>query len=201
MGSSTTTRNFGMRRFTNLVREGRFRAPASGTELVLGTGVEIDASDTDRVRQVTAGNDITGGGIDGQLVGVLWYEHDSQTYNDPRWGGAAGLLPQDLNTAPNDRMVQVLHGAGAKVWFRNTPADTTEPGLKFPDPAASAGRSAVVMVEDLGTHGTSDLAVGNLLGWDVGNGFWGRTAVAAEAVFRVTDVDHTLEVCDAEFLI
>lgn len=201
MGSSTTTRNFGMRRFTNLVREGRFRAPASGTELRLGIAVEIDAAAPTRIREVTAGNDLGGGGIDGQLVGALWYEHDSQTYNDPRFGGAAGLLPQDLDTAPNGRMVQVLHGAGAKVWFRNTPADTIEPGLKFQDPGAGLGRAEVIMVNALGFHGAGNVAVGDLLAWDDGNDRWAVTVVASEAVFRVTDVDHTLDVLDAEFLI
>ena len=88
MGSSTTTRNFGMRRFTNLVREGRFRAPASGTELRLGTLVEIDPSDTDRIRQATATAICWRGyGPNLGLCGILWYEHDSQTFNSPRvWG-------------------------------------------------------------------------------------------------------------------
>ena len=197
MGTSTTTRNFGMRRFTNLVREGRFRAPASGTPLRLGIGVEIDATDPTRIREITAGNDLGGGGIDGQLVGVLWYEHDSQTYNRPEWGAAAGGLPQDLNYAPNGRMVQVLHGAGAKVWFRNTPANTTEPGLTFPDPT----RAEVVIVKDLGHDGAGDVAVGDLLAWDDATHYWAETAVAAEAVFRVTFADNDLGVCDAEFLV
>ncbi len=203
MGTSTDTRNFGMRRFTNLVREGRLRAPASGTALVLGTGVELDASDPTRIRQITlAGdNDLGGGGLDGRLVGIVWYEHDSQTYNRPEWGAAAGQLPQDLNYAPNGRMVQVLHGAGAKVWFRNTEADTSEPGLNFPDPASSQGRAEVVMVKDLGADGAGDVKADDLLAWDATNGYWAETAVAAEAVLRVTFADNDLGVCDAEFLV
>jgi len=195
MASSNATRNFGFRRFTNLVREGRFRAPASGTALKLGTAVEIDASDTDRVRQATSATGMGGSGVAGQLIGVLWYEHDSQTYNDPRFGAAAGQSPVDMDWAPNARMVQVLHGAGAKVWFRNTEADTTEPGLNYP-----SDRAEVIMVEDLGHHGTSDLAVDDLLGWDDSNGLWGRTSITY-AVLRVTSVDNTAGVCDAEFLV
>jgi hypothetical protein len=195
MGSSTTTRNFGIRRFTNLVREGRFRAPAAA-DLMLGTGVEIDPASTDdpqEVRQIDGAgpNDLGGLGILG-LVGLLWYEHDSQTYV----GAPAGALVQDFNTAPRGRMVQVLRGPGAKVWFRNTEAATTEAGLNFPNT-----RVEVVMVEDLGFHGTSDLAVNDLLAWDAVNGFWGRTAVLAEALMRVTYVDHSINTCDAELLL
>ena len=192
MGSSTTTRNFGMRRFTNLVREGRFRAPAASA-LRLGTCVEIDPSDTDRVRQATAVALSGGGDATTDFVGVLWYEHDSQTYNDPRFGGAAGLLPQDLDTAPAGRMVQVLHGPGAKVWFRNTEASTTEPGLNYANT-----RDAVTMVNGLG-GGTPTIEVGDLLGWDT-TGYWAVTTTATEAVLRVTAVDNTLNTCDAEII-
>ena len=62
MGSSTTTRNFGMRRFTNLVREGRFRGLASGTELMLGILVEIDPGDVDRIREADGTSGVAIGG-------------------------------------------------------------------------------------------------------------------------------------------
>jgi hypothetical protein len=163
--------------------------------LKLGTAVEIDATDTDYVRQATVATGMGGTGIAGQLIGVLWYEHDSQTFNDPRFGAAAGQSPVDLDWAPAGRMVQVIHGPGVKVWFRNTEANTTEPGLNW-----ASTRPEVVMVEDLGFHGTQDLAVGDLLGWDEANGFWGR-ATEGFAVMRVTAVDHALGTCDAEFLI
>ena len=194
MGSSTTTRNFGMRRFTNLVREGRFRAPAA-TELRLGTLVQIDAGDTDRVQQADASAD--GVGIGGtkdvrqDLCGILWYEHDSQTFNAPPWGGAAGLLPQDLDTAPADRMVQVLHGPGVKVWLRNTLLDTTEPGLNYDN-----DRAAVTMVNNIGA-----VVVNDLLGWDP-TGYWDVTVDATEAVLRVTGIDTNGALSlDAEFII
>jgi len=194
MAGSQATRNFGFRRFTNLVRTGRFRAPAA-SDLKLGTAVEVDASDTDRVRQATTATGMGGSGVAGQFIGILWYEVDSQNYNDPRFGAAAGQSPVDMDWAPRGRMVQVLSGPGAKVWFRNTEANTTEPGLNWP-----STRDEVIMVEDLGHHGTSDLAVGDLLGWDEGNGFWGRTTDTF-AVLRVDAVDNTAGTCDATFLI
>lgn len=195
MGSSTTTRNFGMRRFTNLVREGRFRGLASGTELRLGTMVEVDSSDTDRIRQAV--DTAIGGSGDCRTdtCGILWYEHDSQTFNDPRFGGAAGQLPQDLDTAPNGRMVQVLRGRGAKVWFRNTGDSETEPGLNYPNTRAS-----VTMVFGVGGS-TPTLAVGDKLGWNNTNKYWQETTTAAEQVLVVTHVDHTLLEVDAELLI
>lgn len=195
MGSSTTTRNFGIRRFTNLVREARYRAP-SGTALRLGTGVELDpnsTSDPQAVRQIAAGKGaLNGGGLDHHKVGILWYEHDSQSYE----GAAAGTLLQDYDTAPPGRMVQMLSGPGVKVWFRNTEASTTEPGLNFPN-----DRGEVIMVADLGHHGSKDLAVGDLLAWDAANNYWAKTSVPAEAILRVTHVDHDLGVCDAEMLV
>jgi hypothetical protein len=194
MGSSTTTRNFGMRRFTNLVREGRFRAPAASA-LTLGTLVQIDAADPDRIEQADAGAEGVGVGgskdVRQDLCGILWYEHDSQTFNAPPWGGAAGLLPQDLDTAPAGRMVQVLHGPGVKVWLRNTADSTTEPGLTM-----SNDRAAVTMVNNIGA-----VAVNDLLGWDP-TGYWAVTVDATEAVLRVTALDtNGADSLDAEFII
>lgn len=179
MGTSTSTRNFGMRRFTNLVREARFRAPAA-TDLVLGTPVQIDASDPDRIEQADAAGVAIGGANDVReaLCGIVWYEHDSQTFNAPPWGGAAGLLPQDLNTAPAGRMVQVLHGKGAKIWLRNTAANTAEPGLNY-----TPVRAAVTMVDSIGT-----VSVDDLLGWNT-LGYWAVTVLPAEAMLRVTALD------------
>lgn len=194
MGSSTTTRNFGMRRFTNLVREGRFRAPAAA-DLRLGTMVEIDAADTDRVREADVTSIGGSGDVRLNLCGILWYEHDSQDYNAPQWGGAAGLLRQDLNFAPRDRMVQILHGPGAKVWLRNTAADTTEPGLNY-----AADRDAVTMVLGLG-GATPTVTVDELLGWDSTNNYYTVTTNADEALLRVTHVDNDIARCDAELLV
>jgi hypothetical protein len=194
MGSSTTTRNFGMRRFTNLVRESRFRGLASGTELVLGTMVEVDPSDPTRIR-AAVDNAIGGGGdVRTGNCGILWYEQDSQTYNDPRFGGAAGLLPQDLDTAPNGRMVQVLSGAGAKVWFRNTGDSETEPGLNY-----SNTRAARTMVFGIG-GATATTTIGELLGWDNSNKYWTVTTDVTEAYLRITDVDDTYLTVDAVIL-
>ncbi len=191
MGSSASTRNFGFRRFTNTIREGRFRAPAA-VELRLGSLVEVDPGDTARVREADGTNGVAIGGtgdVNAATCGILWYEHDSQTYNTPPFGGAAGQLPVDLDTAPVDRMVQVIQGKGTKVWLRNTGANETEPGLNFP-----STRPAVTMVNGLGAAG---VAVGDLLGWDATNDWWAVTTNATEGFLLVTAVDDTLETLDA----
>lgn len=188
-----------MRRFTNLVREGRFRAPAAADPpLRLGTLVEIDPGDPTRIRQA---NNSSGVGIGGSgdvrtaLCGILWYEHDSQTYNAPPWGREAGQHAVDLDWAPNGRMVQVLHGPGAKVWFRNTDDDTPDPGLNFvPD------RAGVTMVDGLG-GATPTVEVGELLGYDQAGGHWQVTTDASEAFLRVTYVDNDYKRLDAEILV
>jgi hypothetical protein len=128
----------------------------------------------------TSGAAISGSGsvITGN-VGILWYEHDSQTYNDPAFGAAAGLLPQDLDFAPAGRLVQVLSGKGVKIWLRNTAADTTEPGLNFPNE-----RLAVAMVNNV-----AGLSVGDALGWNDSSTYWAVTTTAAEMFMVVTDIN------------
>lgn len=194
MGSSTGTRNFGMRRFTNLVREGRFRAPAAA-DLRLGTLVEIDPADTDRVMEASATAIGGAGDVRLNLCGILWYEHDAATYNDPRFGGAVGSLPMDLDTAPRGRMVQVLHGPGAKVWLRNTEANTAEPGLHF-----TPVRAAVTMVNGIGIA-TPTVIVGTLLGWDATNNYYTATTAPEEAFLRCTHVYPDGKTIDAEILV
>jgi len=195
MGSSTGTRNWGIRRFTNIVREGRLRSPAAA-DLRLGLAVEQDAASPEYVREATVLTGVGGSGINGQLIGILHYEADSQNYNDPAYGAAAGQVPMDMDFAPRGRMVQVISGPGLKVWFRNTEADTTEPGLNY-----ASSRAEVVMVGNLGHDGTGDVAEGDLLGWDEVNKYWAVTTVAAEAVFRVDSADNTYGILDATMLV
>lgn len=195
MGSSTDPRNFGMRRFTNLVREGRLRAPASGDALRLGILVEQDPADQTRVQEADLAAIGGAGDVRTTLCGILWYEHDSQTYNDPRFGAAANQLVQDLWWAPNNRMVQVLHGKGAKVCLRNTPANTTEPGLNFPNT-----RGAVTMVNGIGIA-TPTATLGELLGWDATNHYWAVTTNLDEAFLRITHVYEDGYTIDAEILV
>lgn len=191
MSSSTSPRNFGFRRTVGIVREGRFRSPTA-TELRLGTLVERDPNDPLRIREAT--DTAIGGGTDvrAALCGVLWYEHDAQTYNTPEYGGGRLALRQDLATAPVDRLVQVIHGGkGVKILLKNTGADETSPGLTFP-----VVRTAVTMVG--GLTATPTVAVGDTLGWDDQNHYWAKTTQASEAALLIVhmDVDQLLVECD-----
>ncbi len=189
MGSSAETRNFGFRRFTNIVREGRLKT-AAGSSLRLGTAVEQNLTTPTEVQEC-ADNSTGAASPDthNNLVGILWYEHDAQTME----GRAAGSLNVDEDIAPAGRLVQVIRGPGVKVWLRNTDLDTTEPGLNYP-----ASRAAVTMVNGLGSAGVS---VGDLLGWDDANSWYAVTTTTAEAILRVESVDDSAKILEAVLLV
>lgn len=187
MGSGSDTRNFGMRRFTNLVREGRLRAPA--TALRLGILVEQDPSAPGYVRE--ADDTAIGGSVVNGSAGILWYEHDSQTYNTPAYGRENGFAGDLDHTVPG-RLCQVLQGKGVKVWYRNTGSNETEPGLNFANT-----RPAVTMVAGLGSGG---VVVGDWLGWNSGTHQWAVTTELDEAFLHVTHVDDDFARLDAVLL-
>ena len=186
MGSSTDTRNFGMRRFTNLVRDGRLRAPLAGS-VRLGAMVEEDPGALGYVREATNSGAAGTGTVQTSRCGVLWYEHDAATTE----GIAAGILVNDFNFAPPGRLVQVLRGKGAKIWLRNTAANTTSPGLNYPNT-----RPAVTMVASIAT-----VAVGDLLGWDPALHQWKEVTAPDDAFLLVTEKYTDGLTIDAEFLV
>jgi len=101
------TRNFGIRSFENLVRNGRFRT-AAGSSHVIGAPVMIDSATPGFMKAADAGAAVNLG------CGIVVYEHlllteIKQTYSD-------------LNTVPGGAYAQIVHGPGAKVWFRDTPS-------------------------------------------------------------------------------
>lgn len=107
------SRNFGMRSFENIVRDGRFRAPTTGSAILIGAPVMLDAAAAGFVKAATEA--VT----PSQNCGIAVFEHiqnksDALTlYNDSPY-----------NAVPLGQYVQMVHGQGAKVWFKNT-ADKT----------------------------------------------------------------------------
>jgi hypothetical protein len=113
--------NFGFRRSDEsmAIAEGRFKTPAGGSALKLGTAVEIDAATPGYVKtSATATTPV--GGIHGLLV-----QEDSHLfdYYARDWKDTA-----DLGLAVKNTLCIIRGGAGTKVWLRNTPETTSGDG-------------------------------------------------------------------------
>lgn len=102
------SRNFGMRSFENIVRNGRFRTPV-GSAFEIGSPVQIDPAKPGFMKQAAAG------AARGPQSGLVLFEHIQAPGLDPALSTAS-----DLHTVPGGRYAQIVHGAGAKVWFKNT---------------------------------------------------------------------------------
>lgn len=103
------TRNFGFRSFENIVRDGRHRVPKDGDEWLIGTAVKVDPAAPGYLAKA-AGTDEPNA-----LCGILLFEHI-------QYQGVDTFLtsPQDapFHLAPNGAYAQMVHGNGAKVWFK-----------------------------------------------------------------------------------
>ena len=110
-------RNFGMRSFENIVRDGRFRVPATGSALVIGSSVMVDTATPGYLKVATEA------AAPGPLCGIVIFEHiqnksDALTLYDDS--------PYD--SVPLGVYAQMMHGVGTKVWFKNTLAKTLYDG-------------------------------------------------------------------------
>lgn len=159
--------NFGFRRSDESVRvsEGRFKTPASGAALLLGTAVQIDPATPGYLKACASAAPLVTG-----FSGLLVQEeiHLPSIY-DPQY-----LDSFSLGVAKKDRLSVVTSGAGTKVWFRNGGASTRADGRSV---------SAVT----IWTTGTT--AVGDYLGWT--GTAWAVTTTAAAQWMIVTNVNLT----------
>lgn len=158
-------RNFGMRSFENVVRDARFRVPATGNPLSIGEGVMLDVATPGRLMRATAGV------APGQNCGIVVYEHiqnksDALTTNHD--------APYDL--VPLGVYAQMMHGPGVKVWFKNTTLKTLYDGRQRP---------AKTMVDLTG------LAVGDGISPD-GSGGWSEDASAPWLIVEQLNPDTGL---------
>lgn len=108
------SRNFGMRSFENIVRDGRFRAP-SRTPLAIGAPVMLDPANPGLLKAATEAAKPT------QAAGLALFEHTMLVGVDPALTTSSDA---PFNQVPLGAYAQMIHGAGAKVWFKNT-ADKT----------------------------------------------------------------------------
>lgn len=157
--------NFGFRRSDEsmAVREGRHKTPV-GVELRQGTAVEIDPANPGFMKQ-SAANPTPLTGYHGLLV-----QEDAHLFSihEPQWRDTYQLG----RTKPNKLSV-IWSGAGTKVWFRNTAAETRYDGADY---------DAVDMFNATGVD------VGDGLGWD-GTQWVATDATTTNAWLTVTLVN------------
>jgi hypothetical protein len=105
------SRNFGMRSFENVVRDGRFRVPKAGTPLLIGSPVALDTANPGFLRLATAAE------APSPLTGVVVFEHI-------QFKGVDTFLTTNVdapfNRVPLGQYAQMMHGVGTKVWLKNT---------------------------------------------------------------------------------
>lgn len=114
------SRNFGFRSFENIVRDGRFRIPKDlttggfgGDPVIIGTAVAVDPDPTRRglLRRPAAAEAPT------PLCGIVLFEHIQFQGVDT---SLVTTSDEPYNQVPPGRYAQMIHGLGAKVWFKNT---------------------------------------------------------------------------------
>jgi len=110
-------RNFGMRSFENVVRDARSRVPATGTPFIIGAPVMLDAANPGRLKAATEA------AAPNQGCGIVVFEHIQNksdalvtNHDDP------------YDKVPLGVYAQMMHGKGAKVWFKNTASVTLYDG-------------------------------------------------------------------------
>jgi hypothetical protein len=172
--ASNYGRNFGFRRSDESVRvsEGRLRTPATGT-FRIGMLVAFDPAAPGYLKAAAA-NQVG----DGATVGLLLQEE--QFIGSIYGQGVEHYDSNNLGLAKNNTLSVITSGAGTKVWFQNTGAETRADGRVL---------SAVTMF----TPGT--LAILDYLAWD-GTKFVEGTD-ETDSMLRVTAVDLTAGYCEA----
>lgn len=161
--------NFGFRRSDEsvAVREGRYKTPASGSALLLGTLVSIDTASAGFLKQAVSAAPVVPG-----FTGLLVQEEiwDRSIYEAQRVDSFS------LGVAKANRLSAIWTGAGVKFWLKNTASQTRADGRVIP---------AVTMFT------ATSVAAGRGLAWD--GTFWidVSSPTAATAIATVLSYDST----------
>lgn len=158
--------NFGFRRSDESVRvsEGRFRTPITGSALLIGTAVQIDPANPGFLVACAANAPIVPG-----AAGLLVQE---EIQFGSIYGQSIELLDSfSYGIAKKNTLSVLSTGAGTKVWFKNSAAQTRVDGRSI---------SAVTICDLTGA------ALGDTLGWDGAK--WVKTTTASAAWMTVTAV-------------
>ena len=136
--------NFGFRVSDETRRSsnGTLRTPATGSALLLGTCVEVDAANAGYLKQAASGVKARTGNAGLLVQEEVW---DRSIYE--------GELTDSymLGVAKKNRLSVITSGPGTKVWFENTAGSTRADGRVIP---------AVTMFD------ATNVAVGRGLAWD-----------------------------------
>jgi len=107
------SRYFGMRSFENIVRDARFRVPATGNPFKIGAPVMLDDANPGRLKAATEA------AAPGPNCGLVIFEH-IQNKSD----NLTTSHDSPYDQVPLNQYAQMMHGQGVKVWFKNQ-ADKT----------------------------------------------------------------------------
>lgn len=185
--------HFGVRRWDEdvAIREGRYKTPATGNPLLLGTAVAIDFANPGFMKQAGAEVPCRSG-----VNGLLIYE-DQFLANGPI-GSINQTVRRDTSQnafAQLGRYAVIAGGAGSKFWFKNLAARVLPDGTNFP---------ALVPVTGLGVDNGDTVELGDYLSWSgtawhvaAGNDYAtaGDTLPAA-AWFQVVTLNSAANSCE-----
>jgi hypothetical protein len=159
--------NFGFRRSDESVRvsEGRFRTPLTGSALLIGTAVQIDPANPGFVIACAANAPIVPG-----VAGLLVQEE--QMFGSIYGQDVALYDSFSFGVAKKNTLSVITTGAGTKVWFKNSTAQTR---------ADNRSISAVTVCDLTGAN------LGDTLGWDGTK--WVKTTTATAAWMTVTAIN------------
>jgi hypothetical protein len=148
--------NFGFRRSDESVRvsEGRFRTPATGAALLIGTAVKIDNANPGFLK-VCASADPIVPGVAGLLV------QEEVMFGSIYGQNVADYDSTNLGIAKLNTLSVVTNGAGTKVWFKNTVGGTRADGHVTPS-VTMWSTSGVALGDSLGWNGTTWVKVTDL---------------------------------------
>lgn len=150
-------RDFGMRSFENIVRVARFRAPRTGAPIIIGAPVQIDPDNPGFLKRVAEAE------APSADCGIAIYEH-IQNKSD----NLTTYLDAPYDRVPLGQYCQMVHGGGAKFWFRNSEDKVLYDG-RSQEGHTMVTTGAVDTAADLSTFKPGDGLVPD------GNGFWRRT--------------------------
>lgn len=107
------SRYFGMRSFENIVRDGRFKVAKTGTPHKIGAPVMLDPANPGQLKAATEAV------APGPNCGLVVFEH-IQNKSD----ALVTSYDAPYDQVPLGQFAQMVHGQGAKFWFKNV-ADKT----------------------------------------------------------------------------